>query len=1019
MKKVKKNIQKFTRIIIKNKLISFCFLILLVVGLITVPRIFAELQPVKSVEILSEKSNYNEKEAGSWKIDKSAKWVSRGIAEIKFDLDTVLKTNNKYTDILFVLDISGSMSGDKLSRVKSDTTELITTLLSNSNNRAGLISFDSVSEVLSDFTNDKDSLLSKVNSLSTKGATNYYKALMNVDSLLKSYTKEKDRECVVLFLTDGYPCEDTPNEIGQYNYLKNEYPYATINGIQYEMGDAVLDTIKKISDNQYIANMETLNNVLFDASVTPVTYENFSITDYIDTDYFEVENDKDIKVSQGTFEFGKSHQKISWNIDNLKSGSKAWMTIKAKLKEEFIGEGGYYPTNKHEEINSKLEEVIEEIDSPKTPVLADNYKVIYEGNEPEGCKIEGVPESKNHSVFDTVGISEVEPVCEGYQFKGWDITTKDVVQVNDDYFIMPGEDVVIKANWSKLSITKATEGTVKESLTLYKQVKADVNDSTKYAKKYTGSTETFNGNEEVYYYYGQAANNNVIFGDYCWKIVRTTDTGGVKLLYNGVPSEDGKCANTGNASQLTKEQMNTSSEKVAFNSNYTSPADVGYMNNTRYTSNSKSMTSSQTILNYSSMGTSTSYNYYYSDSYTWNGSSYVLENPEQLAWADNYTNLVGKYTCRSTSNTGTCSNLYYVAGTTSSRMYYLTLSSGSTIDNEIITFSDSITENGDGTYTLSNPVTIEKKDWYTNNGSYKNYYTCGSNEITCTGMKYITSTSNTSITYVNRNAEYKYGNSFTWDGTNYTLVDTKEIWNWPNEYSTINNNHYTCFNSSGVCSELNYIYYGTSSPYYIKLTGGKSVEDALNEMLYNEDVNTNDSTIKSAIDYWYSNNMTQYTDYLEDTVWCNDRSIDNKETNGWNPNGGSTSTHLYFKSNGNSSNLTCQNRNDRFSVNKENGNGALRYPVGLITRQEQSLAYNSSYNPKSPLASGNIYWGLSPYNFYNTIAYGYIVLTTGDWNYNVVYNSRGVRPAVSLRTGIEYMSGDGSSDTPYIIDMDS
>ncbi len=50
---------------IKNKLISFCFLVLLVVGLITVPRIFAELQPVKSVEILSEKSNYNEKEAGS------------------------------------------------------------------------------------------------------------------------------------------------------------------------------------------------------------------------------------------------------------------------------------------------------------------------------------------------------------------------------------------------------------------------------------------------------------------------------------------------------------------------------------------------------------------------------------------------------------------------------------------------------------------------------------------------------------------------------------------------------------------------------------------------------------------------------------------------------------------------------------------------------------------------------------------------------------------------------------------
>ena len=161
--------------------------------------------------------------------------------------------------------------------------------------------------------------------------------------------------------------------------------------------------------------------------------------------------------------------------------------------------------------------------------------------------------------------------------------------------------------------------------------------------------------------------------------------------------------------------------------------------------------------------------------------------------------------------------------------------------------------------------------------------------------------------------------------------------------------------------------------------------------------------------------MIQYTDYLEDTVWCNDRSMSNQSTNGWNPNGGSTSTSLYFKSNGNLSNLTCQNRNDRFSVNKENGNGALRYPVGLITRQEQSLAYNGN----SPLASGNYYWGLSPSYFINGDASGYSVDTIGSSSNNYVGFSRGVRPAVSLRTGIEYMSGDGSVDYPYVIDMDS
>ena len=63
-------------------------------------------------------------------------------------------------------------------------------------------------------------------------------------------------------------------------------------------------------------------------------------------------------------------------------------------------------------------------------------------------------------------------------------------------------------------------------------------------------------------------------------------------------------------------------------------------------------------------------------------------------------------------------------------------------------------------------------------------------------------------------------------------------------------------------------------------------------------------------------------------------------------------------------------------------------------------------------------WGLSPNNFNTSNAIGYGVYTLGSSNHYVSY-STGVRPAVSLRTGIEYMSGDGSSDIPYVIDMDS
>ncbi len=54
-----------------------------------------------------------------------------------------------------------------------------------------------------------------------------------------------------------------------------------------------------------------------------------------------------------------------------------------------------------------------------------------------------------------------------YQFKGWEIVTKDVTRVNDDYFIMPEEDVVLRATWGKLGINKSMDGQVSKVQTLY------------------------------------------------------------------------------------------------------------------------------------------------------------------------------------------------------------------------------------------------------------------------------------------------------------------------------------------------------------------------------------------------------------------------------------------------------------------------------------------------------------------------------------------------------------------------
>ena len=185
-------------------------------------------------------------------------------------------------------------------------------------------------------------------------------------------------------------------------------------------------------------------------------------------------------------------------------------------------------------------------------------------------------------------------------------------------------------------------------------------------------------------------------------------------------------------------------------------------------------------------------------------------------------------------------------------------------------------------------------------------------------------------------------------------------------------------------------------------------------MLYAEDVNKTDSTIKAYIDTWYKGNMTSYTDKLEDTVFCNDRTIASK--NGWNPNGGSTSDYLYFKNSSTNYSLACTNETDRFSMS--NSKARLNYPVGLLSAPEVLLAYRGASYSTYYLKTGSPYLLASPYNFTNKYysgAYGTNVFRTGDMNGNYVDNAEGVRPAVSLKPGTEYVSGDGSYTNPFVI----
>lgn len=72
---------------------------------------------------------------------------------------------------------------------------------------------------------------------------------------------------------------------------------------------------------------------------------------------------------------------------------------------------------------------------------------------------------------------------------------------------------------------------------------------------------TENDDYPIYFYRGGNAevHNHVVFANMCWRIIRTTNTGGIKIIYNGTPTADGRCIDSGNGTQLGDHKYSTTS----------------------------------------------------------------------------------------------------------------------------------------------------------------------------------------------------------------------------------------------------------------------------------------------------------------------------------------------------------------------------------------------------------------------------------------------------------------------------
>lgn len=979
-------------------------------------------EEVKMISVVD--SGFYNDVAGTMLLEKSAEWTAKHEITLKFDFETKEIPRNVNRDIIIVLDTSESMKENgRVDSIKEAFEYLVSDLFAEgTDNRMAFITFNSSSEIQTDFTSDSSTIMDIVNNLEIKGATNYYLGLKDVETLLDNYTERSNTDVHMIFITDGYPTEGLGLYEAQYRRLKDKFGdslgfYAT--GIQFEMGENIVQPVARISDYQYysykVERMEEddIKNVLFDAARAAEYYSSISLTDYVYNDYFTIDPNQKVDVHFGNVEITNNgdNQKVVWNIpeNKVKSGTIVDLEfeVKAQLKEEYYDVEAYFPTNKSTTIEAAASGINNySLTTADTPVLQSWYEVTYDANIPAGCST-SYTKSEKYFPFETVSISNDSLSCLNHQFKGWEVNDEDAVIINDENFIMPGHDALVGARWTSLSLVKSMSGTINSRATLYKTlsnyavmdnvasdyvtnsfgislsaISSDTNGKGLYTIAST-ATDTY----PIHYFRGNVDNNNLIFGGFCWKIIRTTETGGVKLLYNGTPS-NGQCVASGTATTI-----GTSAYNELTIGEHGSLADVGYMYGSMYPTEYVKLGSEywanfvgayQNYFSNSSKYFSTSY--YYASSYI----AYNASNGTKafkVSGTTTYTtiskDMIGKYTIFAPGTNYYNEELYYVYGVdeTEQKVYFIR-------------------------FTRDNYDEANGQDLYT-------YFY------------------NKAL-----NTEWVYGNDVTYDSSTglYTLVDTinlKPI-NYGDNISVVNGDtkyHYTCMEDGATqCSEVKYVFsdveeYMMAS--YINLSGGKKIEDAVLEMV-GESSNTTNSTVKTAVDTWFANNLntTEYLSMIEDTVYCNERNVivnENEDYHrGWSKDGLSTE-HLYYANRYGKDFDSCDVE-DSFTVSSSNGNGKLTYPVGLLTAGE--VRYAGALPNSSSVDNTNFYiyngldnWLLTPSYQNNLYAHMTYLTSRGRIMYHDILETIYVRPVISLRNATYIADGDGSTLNPYIIEM--
>ena len=287
------------------------------------------------------------------------------------------------------------------------------------------------------------------------------------------------------------------------------------------------------------------------------------------------------------------------------------------------------------------------------------YNITFNAN---GGSITEGEQTRSIAYKTTLGELPTPSNTDEYVFAGWfDTDVEEAATEITSDTVVYGE-ATYYAHWApagpKISALMAQQ--VNENLQInWERGALDSEDA--YKNNGNGINSYLENGTEIMYYRGEIYDNNLIWANHCWKIVRTTSTGGTKIIYNGDPTEvevDGQatyqCLDEGEDVLLpTEEEHNylnfNNSEEGCESSGACTPAYVGYMYGNPMKIDSISISSTNTN------------EYYFSDSVTRDGNNYTLNTTTghyvKGTWRNIRSSVGEKYPYFCSTRGKTCNNL--------------------------------------------------------------------------------------------------------------------------------------------------------------------------------------------------------------------------------------------------------------------------------------------------------------------------------------------------------------------------